>query len=110
MCAAFAQVRHARCPAGPKYFTDPERFQSLRKVSLQCAKSHHLIFQAWMLRAVQRNMRVDAVNTLAVQHQVTMLRKVNDAVQEQGKQALQLIQSAAPAPNGNVGSLLDIRA
>ena len=55
-------------------------------------------------------MRVDAVNTLAVQHQVTMLRKVNDAVQEQGKQALQLIQSAAPAPNSNVGSLLDIRA
>jgi hypothetical protein len=56
-------------------------------------------------------MRVDAVNPLALQHQVTMLRKVNDAVQEQGKQALQLIQSAtAPAPNSNVGSLLDIRA
>jgi hypothetical protein len=55
-------------------------------------------------------MRVDSVNTVAMQHQVTMLRKVNDAVQEQGKQALQLIQSAAPAPNSNVGGLLDIRA
>ena len=83
----------------------------MRKVSLQCAKSHHSIFQATNARAVQRNMRVDAVNPLALQHQVTMLRKVNDAVQEQGKQALQLIQSAtAPAPNANVGNLLDIRA
>jgi hypothetical protein len=47
-----------------------------------------------------------------MQYQAAMLRKQNQNVQEQGKQALQLIESAtsAPSPNSNVGGLVNIRA
>ena len=67
--------------------------------------------QAFDIRSVHPDVTINPAGNVRAEYDVAMLRKINQSVQEQGKQALQLIESAtASAPNANVGTLLNIRA